>query len=167
VKGTVRKRPDSMVNRDMPTGGIEVAASEIVVLSPCEVLPFMIDERSDAKDDLKLKYRFLDLRSFAMQRNIRIRDEVAFRVREFLRSEGFYEIETPTLIRSTPEGARDFLVPPASMPENSTPSLRARSSSSRSSWSPASTSISRSPAATVTRMPAATVSSSSLKSTSK
>ncbi len=111
VKGTVRKRPDSMVNRDMPTGGIEVAASEIVVLSPCEVLPFMIDERSDAKDDLKLKYRFLDLRSFAMQRNIRIRDEVAFRVREFLRSEGFYEIETPTLIRSTPEGARDFLVP--------------------------------------------------------
>ena len=81
------------------------------MLSPCDILPFMIDERSDAKDDLKLKYRFLDLRSFAMQRNLRIRDEVAFRVREYLRGKGFYEIETPTLIRSTPEGARDFLVP--------------------------------------------------------
>ena len=111
VKGTVRPRPESMVNPEMATGAIEVAAEEIVVLSPCEVLPFMIDERSDAKDDLKLKYRFLDLRSFAMQRNIRIRDEVAFRTREFLRGKGFYEIETPTLIRSTPEGARDFLVP--------------------------------------------------------
>ena len=111
VKGTVRLRPDAMVNPEMQTGGIEIAAEEIIVLSTCELLPFMIDERSDAKEDLRLKYRYLDLRSFAMQRNIRVRDEAMFRVREYLREKGFYEIETPTLIKSTPEGARDFLVP--------------------------------------------------------
>jgi aspartyl-tRNA synthetase len=111
VRGSVRKRPDTMINPEMTTGEIEVAAEEIKILSTCEVPPFVIDERSDAKEDLRLKYRYLDLRSFAMQRNIRIRDEAAFRVREFLRGKGFYEIETPTLIKSTPEGARDFLVP--------------------------------------------------------
>ncbi len=111
VEGTVRHRPEAMVNSEMATGGIEVAAENIRVLSTCEPLPFMIDERSDAKEDLRLKYRYLDLRSGAMQRNLRLRDEAAFRVREYLRSQGFCEIETPTLIKSTPEGARDFLVP--------------------------------------------------------
>ncbi len=111
VRGKVRGRPEGMKNPSMPTGDIEVAAEEIVILSTCEVLPFMIDERTDAKEDLRLKYRYLDLRSGAMQRNIRIRHEAAFRVREYLRSRGFYEIETPTLIKSTPEGARDFIVP--------------------------------------------------------
>jgi aspartyl-tRNA synthetase len=111
VRGTVRTRPAQMVNPQMPTGQIEVAAQEIVVLSACEVLPFMIDEKSEARDELRLQYRYLDLRSFSLQRNIRIRDEAMFRAREYLRSQGFYEIETPTLIRSTPEGARDFLVP--------------------------------------------------------
>ncbi|MDR1625387.1 MAG: aspartate--tRNA ligase [Spirochaetia bacterium] len=111
VRGTVRGRPAEMVNPQMPTGEIEVAALEIAVLSGCEVLPFMVEERSDARDDLRLRYRYLDLRSFAMQRNIRIRSEAMFRAREYLRGEGFFEIETPTLIRSTPEGARDFLVP--------------------------------------------------------
>jgi len=111
VRGKVRPRPEGMKNPAMPTGDIEVAAEEILILSTCEVLPFMIDERTDAKEDLRLKYRYLDLRSFAMQRNLRIRHEAAFRVREYLRSRGFYEIETPTLIKSTPEGARDFIVP--------------------------------------------------------
>jgi aspartyl-tRNA synthetase len=111
VRGIVRGRPAEMINPQMSTGEIEVAAREIGVLSSCDVLPFMIDERSDARDDLRLRYRYLDLRSFSMQRNIRIRDEAMFRAREYLRREGFYEIETPTLIRSTPEGARDFLVP--------------------------------------------------------
>lgn len=111
VRGKVRPRPEGMKNPAMPTGEIEVAAEEILILSTCEVLPFMIDERTDAKEDLRLKYRYLDLRSFAMQRNLRIRHEAAFRVREYLRSRGFYEIETPTLIKSTPEGARDFIVP--------------------------------------------------------
>ena len=111
VRGKVRPRPEGMKNPAMPTGEIEVAAEEILILSTCEVLPFMIDERADAKEDLRLKYRYLDLRSFTMQRNLRIRHEAAFRVREYLRSRGFYEIETPTLIKSTPEGARDFIVP--------------------------------------------------------
>ena len=111
VRGKVRPRPEGMKNPAMPTGDIEVAAEEILILSTCEVLPFMIDERADAKEDLRLKYRYLDLRSFTMQRNLRIRHEAAFRVREYLRSRGFYEIETPTLIKSTPEGARDFIVP--------------------------------------------------------
>jgi aspartyl-tRNA synthetase len=111
VKGSVRTRPDSMVNPDMPTGEIEVVAEAIQILTRCETLPFMVDERSDAKEDLRLKYRYLDLRSFSMQRKIRLRHEVAFAVREYLSGEGFYEIETPTFIRSTPEGARDYLVP--------------------------------------------------------
>ncbi|HOX31221.1 MAG TPA: aspartate--tRNA ligase [Spirochaetales bacterium] len=111
VKGFVRARPASMVNPDMDTGAIEVKAESIQVLTRCEVLPFMVDETSDAKEELRLKYRYLDLRSGRMQRHIRLRHEVAFAVREHLSGQGFYEIETPTFIRSTPEGARDYLVP--------------------------------------------------------
>jgi aspartyl-tRNA synthetase len=111
VKGKVRARPDTMVNPDMATGGVEVVAEAIQVLSRCETLPFMVDEKSDAKEDLRLKYRYLDLRSFSMQRKLQLRHEVAFAVREYLTGKGFYEIETPTFIRSTPEGARDYLVP--------------------------------------------------------
>ena len=111
VVGRVRARPDTMINKDMSTGEIEVVADSIQVLSRCETLPFMIDEKSDAKEELRLKYRYLDLRSFAMQRKLALRHEVAFAVREYLSGQGFYEIETPTFIKSTPEGARDYLVP--------------------------------------------------------
>jgi aspartyl-tRNA synthetase len=111
VVGTVRPRPDSMVNPQMSTGEIEVAAGEIEILTRCEVLPFMIDERADAKEDLRMRYRYLDLRTASMQRKMRLRHDVVFRTREYLNTQGFYEIETPTLIKSTPEGARDFLVP--------------------------------------------------------
>ena len=111
VKGAVRARPDTMVNPDMATGAVEVVALELQILTRCETLPFMVDEKSDAKEDLRLKYRYLDLRSFSMQDKIRLRHEVAFAVREHLVGKGFYEIETPTFIRSTPEGARDYLVP--------------------------------------------------------
>jgi len=111
VEGKVRPRPANMVNPHMSTGQIEVQARRLVVLARCATLPFQIDERSDAREELRFKYRFLDLRSFGMQRRIRLRHEVTFAVREYLASRGFYEIETPTLIRSTPEGARDFLVP--------------------------------------------------------
>ncbi len=111
VSGTVNKRPDSMINSDMPTGEIEVEAGKIEILSTCEVLPFMIDETSDAKEDLRLKYRYLDLRSESMQKKIKLRHDTAFSIREYLSESGFLEIETPTLIKSTPEGARDFLVP--------------------------------------------------------
>lgn len=111
VEGVVQSRPEEMKNGAMPTGDIEVSAKRIVILSSCKTLPFMIDENSDAKEDLRLAYRFLDLRSEGMQKRIRLRHDFTFAVREFLSGEGFYEIETPTLIKSTPEGARDFLVP--------------------------------------------------------
>ncbi|MDR2552419.1 MAG: aspartate--tRNA ligase [Treponema sp.] len=111
VEGFVRLRPDSMVNPAMPTGEIEVAVQSLVILNRCEVLPFQIDEETKAGEDLRLSYRYLDLRSGGMQRRIRLRHEAAFAVREWMNSQGFYEIETPTFIRSTPEGARDYLVP--------------------------------------------------------
>ncbi|MBN2650796.1 MAG: aspartate--tRNA ligase [Spirochaetales bacterium] len=112
ITGVVRKRPAEMVNPKMSTGDIEVKALDIEVLNTCEVLPFMVSEtESDAKEDLRLKYRYIDLRSKGMQDRIRLRHEVAFATREFLIGDGFYEIETPTLIKATPEGARDFVVP--------------------------------------------------------
>ena len=111
VEGTARARPDDMVNPSMATGEIEVVASRIEILGRCDVLPFQVDEESNAGEDLRLRYRYLDLRSAAMQERIRLRSEVTFAIREWMIARGFYEIETPTFIRSTPEGARDFLVP--------------------------------------------------------
>ena len=111
IRGTVRGRPATMVNPDMTTGAIEVKAEAITILSKCAVLPFQIDEKADAKEDLRLTYRYLDLRTPSMQNKLRLRHETAFAVREYLIGKGFYEIETPTFIRSTPEGARDYLVP--------------------------------------------------------
>ncbi|MDR0512946.1 MAG: aspartate--tRNA ligase, partial [Treponema sp.] len=111
VEGTVRARPDSMVNPEMLTGEIEVLVDKIVILSRSQTLPFQIDEKSDAREELRLKYRYLDLRSQAMQRRIKLRNDVTFAVREFMIGKGFFEIETPTFIRSTPEGARDYVVP--------------------------------------------------------
>jgi aspartyl-tRNA synthetase len=111
VEGTVRPRPDDMVNPAMVTGEIEVLASKIMILNRCEVLPFQVDDETNAGEDLRLKYRYLDLRSAAMQNRIKLRSEVTFAAREWMTAQGFYEIETPTFIRSTPEGARDYLVP--------------------------------------------------------
>jgi aspartyl-tRNA synthetase len=111
VEGTVQSRPESMVNPDMDTGEIEVEVSGLQILSTCEPVPFMIDEKTDAKEDTRLRYRYLDLRSGGMQRRIKLRHDFVRAIREFLSNREFYEIETPTLIRSTPEGARDFLVP--------------------------------------------------------
>jgi aspartyl-tRNA synthetase len=111
VEGTVRTRPGTMANPNMPTGEIEVKAGRIVILSRSEVLPFMIDERADAKEDTRFTYRYLDLRTGAMQRNMALRHRAAFATREYLVRKGFFEIETPMFIKSTPEGARDYLVP--------------------------------------------------------
>ncbi|MDR0376772.1 MAG: aspartate--tRNA ligase [Spirochaetaceae bacterium] len=111
VEGLVRLRPEDMVNPAMATGEIEVAASTLVILNRSETPPFQIDEESDAREELRLRYRYLDLRSAGMQRRIRLRSEAAFAVREWMVRQGFYEIETPTFIKSTPEGARDYLVP--------------------------------------------------------
>lgn len=111
IEGIVRTRPDSMINQDMPTGEIEVVAKKIEVLSKSDVLPFVIDEKSNASEELRLKYRYLDLRSTIMQKHIALRSKVAFSTRQYLIGKNFYEIETPTFIKSTPEGARDYLVP--------------------------------------------------------
>ncbi len=111
VEGTVRMRPDSMINPEMPTGDIEVKAERMEILSECDVLPFQIEDRTNANEDLRLKFRYLDLRSKAMQEHIILRSKVTFLVRSFLTKLGFLEIETPTFIKSTPEGARDYLVP--------------------------------------------------------
>ena len=101
VEGTVRARPGTMANPNMPTGAIEVKAARIVVLSKCEVLPFMIDEKADAKEDTRFTYRYLDLRTATMQRNMALRHTAAFATREYLVRKGFYEIETPMFIKST------------------------------------------------------------------
>ncbi len=111
VRGVVRRRPDEMINADMATGEIEVKAERIEVLSKCDTLPFMIDEENNSREDLRLKYRYLDLRCFGMQKRIKMRHEIVKAIREYFYNTDFLEIETPTLIRSTPEGARDFLVP--------------------------------------------------------
>jgi aspartyl-tRNA synthetase len=111
VEGAVRLRPGSMANPHMPTGEIEVKAERMSLLSRCDVLPFMVDEKADAREDTRFKYRYLDLRTGVMQRNIALRHRAAFAAREFLAGRGFYEIETPMFIKSTPEGARDYLVP--------------------------------------------------------
>lgn len=110
VKGKVEARSGA-VNQNLATGAIEVRAKELRILSESETPPFPIEENSKTKEELRLKYRFLDLRRPDLQRNLKTRSQVAILTRKFLADEGFLEIETPTLIKSTPEGARDYLVP--------------------------------------------------------
>lgn len=110
VTGCVRKRAGA-VNENLATGAIEVRAQSMRVLAESETPPFPIEENSKTKEELRLKYRYLDLRRPDIQRNLIIRSRVAILTRKFLAEEGFLEIETPTLIKSTPEGARDYLVP--------------------------------------------------------
>ncbi|MDR0538981.1 MAG: aspartate--tRNA ligase [Spirochaetaceae bacterium] len=109
--GTVRARPEGMRNAEIATGGIELYANALSILNRCAPLPFQLGEESPAKEELRLRYRYLDLRQPRMQRLIKLRNDVSFATREFMEAEGFLEIETPTLIKSTPEGARDYLVP--------------------------------------------------------
>ena len=111
VAGTVRLRPADMANSDQATGEIELAATQIEVLSTCDPLPFAIGDTVDAREELRQTYRYLDLRSGVMQRNMALRSTATAEVRAALADQGFLEIETPTMMRSTPEGARDFIVP--------------------------------------------------------
>ena len=111
VKGLVRPRPEGSENPALPTGAIEVAADEAVVLNQSLTPPFYINEESEVDESLRLKYRYLDLRRATMQSNIQMRHKVVKYIRDFLDAKGFLEIETPILIKSTPEGARDYLVP--------------------------------------------------------
>ena len=111
VVGTVRERPKENINDKIPTGEVEVVAEEMEVLNRSDPLPFEIDSKSEINELLRLKYRYLDIRREFMKRNIYIRSKVTNIVRSFLINEGFWEVETPILTKSTPEGARDFLVP--------------------------------------------------------
>lgn len=117
VTGVVEKRSGA-ANENLKTGSIEVRARSLRILSESEVPPFPIEENSKTREEVRLKYRYLDLRRPDLQRNILIRSRVATMVRQFLADEGFLEIETPTLIKSTPEGARDYLVPSRVHPGN-------------------------------------------------
>ncbi|MCX7831298.1 MAG: aspartate--tRNA ligase [Actinobacteria bacterium] len=111
VEGIVRRRPEGTENPKMPTGEVEVLVSSVEVLSSSKVPPFEIDENINVDERLRLKYRYLDLRRPNMMKNLIFRHEVALEVRKFLSANGFIEVETPYLTKSTPEGARDFLVP--------------------------------------------------------
>ncbi len=110
ITGTVAKRGGA-VNENLKTGDIEVIATDIRILAEADTPPFPIEENSKTKEELRLKYRYLDLRRPDLQRNIMMRSKIATLTRAFLAEEGFIEIETPTLCKSTPEGARDYLVP--------------------------------------------------------
>ena len=110
VTGKVEKR-SAAVNETLKTGDIEVIATDIRILSEAETPPFQIEENSQTKDEVRLKYRYLDLRRPDIQKNLMLRSKVAYLMRDFMAKEGFLEIETPMLCKSTPEGARDYLVP--------------------------------------------------------
>lgn len=114
VTGLVRRRPDGTDNLKIATGQVEVAAHALVVLNYADVLPFPVDDPEVANkvnEELRLQYRYLDLRRPEMLRNLRLRSKVATATRVFMESQGFLEVETPTLFKSTPEGAREFIVP--------------------------------------------------------
>jgi len=117
VEGTIQAR-SAAVNENLKTGDIEVIAETIRILSESETPPFPIEENSQTRDDIRLKYRYLDLRRPDIQRNLMLRSKVAYLLREFMAKEGFLEIETPMLTKSTPEGARDYLVPSRVHPGN-------------------------------------------------
>lgn len=109
IKGIVTER--SSKNSNLPTGDIEIAATELQIINPSEVPPFTIEDNTDGGDDLRMKYRYLDLRRPSVRANLELRHKMAFEIRRYLDSKGFLEIETPILVKSTPEGARDFVVP--------------------------------------------------------
>lgn len=118
VKGIVQARTPENINPKMTTGTVEVAITELRILSESETTPFQVEERVDVSTELRLKYRYIDLRRPNVAKNIIMRHKVAQTVRQFLSDEGFIEIETPMLTKSTPEGARDYLVPSRVHPGN-------------------------------------------------
>lgn len=113
VKGVVRKRPEEALNKNMPTGEVELAVTELELLSQADVnnIPFLPHGAIEATEDNKLKYRYLDLRTNKLQDMLRLRSETTLEVRKTMIEEGFVEVETPVLYKSTPEGARDYIVP--------------------------------------------------------
>ena len=110
VEGVVRKRGGA-INEDLATGDIEVTVNTLRILSESDTPPFPVEENINTREELRLQYRYLDLRRPSLQKNIKLRSDVTTFIRKFMQGEGFLEIETPTLCKSTPEGARDYLVP--------------------------------------------------------
>jgi aspartyl-tRNA synthetase len=111
VVGTIKQRDADTINPNIPTGQVELVAEELRILNVSKPLPFLPSDTDLANEEMRLKYRYLDLRRDAMQFNIALRHKVALAIRDYLASQGFFEIETPFMTRSTPEGARDYLVP--------------------------------------------------------
>lgn len=111
LKGTVRKRPDGMENPELKTGSIEVMAKELTILNESATPPFLLDSTADISESIRLKYRYLDLRRPELQKKLFLRSRVAVETRKYMQDQGFIEVETPFLTKSTPEGARDYLVP--------------------------------------------------------
>ena len=111
VEGEVRARPAGTTNDKLPTGEVEVAASTLEIFSAAETPPFQVDEHQEVDEQLRLRYRYIDLRRERMQENLRLRHRIIGAIRRFFDDEGFVEVETPMLTRATPEGARDYLVP--------------------------------------------------------
>ncbi|MCP2619552.1 aspartate--tRNA ligase, partial [Candidatus Aminicenantes bacterium AC-335-K20] len=111
IKGKVQRREEKSMNRELPTGEIEVLAKELKILNISQTTPFVISDPPQASEELRFKYRYLDLRRPSLQRNIKLRHQIALKIRNFMAKKGFLEIETPFLSKSTPEGARDYLVP--------------------------------------------------------
>jgi aspartyl-tRNA synthetase len=109
--GKVRRRDEKTINRNIPTGEVEVVATELKLLNESKLPPFLPSDPALANEEVRLKYRYLDLRREPMQYNIELRHKVALAIRQYLSGQGFFEIETPFMTRSTPEGARDYLVP--------------------------------------------------------
>ncbi|HRU39347.1 MAG TPA: aspartate--tRNA ligase, partial [Candidatus Goldiibacteriota bacterium] len=118
VKGKVRMRPEGTKNTKIKTGMVEIVASEIEVFNQSQPLPFPIDESVEVNEDLRLKYRYIDLRRPKMLNNLLVRHELVKIIRNYLDSNGFTDVETPVLFKSTPEGARDYLVPSRVNPGN-------------------------------------------------
>ena len=114
--GRVRARPEGTVNPDMATGEIEVLGKDLEILNVAQTPPFQLDEHSEAGEDVRLKYRYMDLRRPEMQQRMEMRARIGSQVRRYLEANGYWEIETPTLSRATPEGARDYLVPSRTHP---------------------------------------------------
>jgi len=111
VRGRVQRRPEGTENPKIPTGNIEVIVDEIKILNTCDILPFQIEDDIEVKEEVRLRYRYLDIRRPSMMKKLILRHEVYQATREYLAGKGFLEVETPMLTKSTPEGARDFLVP--------------------------------------------------------
>ena len=116
AKGLVRDRPDGTVNPEMATGEVEILGSQLEILNAALTPPFQLDEYSEAGEDVRLKYRYMDLRRPEMQEKLKVRAQITSAIRSVLEEENFLEVETPTLSKSTPEGARDYLVPSRTYP---------------------------------------------------